>query len=89
MVHFNNCKQVQENQNNQQQEIQKDQNYQEEREARMTGGRGQVGSQQGQLAALAEKLWRPHYRSGDEESGAIVCYADNSSSSNGDLNLEE
>ena len=48
-----------------------------------------MGSQPGQLAALAEQPWRPHYRTGDEECGALVCYADDSSSSNSDSNLEE
>ena len=32
---------------------------------------------------------RPHYRTGDEECGAIVCYTDNSSSSIGDSSIEE
>ena len=86
MVHFQNCKQKQENQDEQQQD-----NQQEEREPGAAGGRGQVGSQPGELAAPVDTdtAWRPYYRTGDTECGAIVCYADDSSSSISDSSMEE
>ena len=78
-----NCKEKQEIQNEQQQE-----NEQEEREPGVDGGRGQVGPQTGPLADT-DTAWRPHYRTGDEECGALVCYADDSSSSISDSSIEE
>ena len=83
VVHFQNCKEKQEIQNEQQQE-----NEQEEREPGVDGGRGQVGPQTGPLADT-DTAWRPHYRTGDEECGALVCYADDSSSSISDPSIEE
>ena len=68
VVHFENCKEKQENQNEQQQD-----NEQEERKPGAAGGRGQVGSQPGQRAAAADTdtAWRPFYRTGDEEGGLL------------------
>ena len=48
-----------------------------------------MDSQPGQLAALGNMQWRPNYKMGDEECGAIVCYADDSSSNISDSCLEE
>ena len=83
-VSIQNCKEKQENQNEQQQE-----NEQEERKSGVAGGHGQVGPQLGHLAGAADMdtAWRPHYRTGDEECGALVCYADDSSSSISDPSI--
>ena len=54
-----------------------------------TGGGGGTPVQQAETAVAAEALRRPLYKTGDSECGTLVCFADDSSESVSDRNMEE
>ena len=88
VVHLENCTDMEQDQ---EQEQEQEQEQGQEQRQEQVQGINETGAlvQSWQPGQLAAAQWHPYFRMGDMECGALVNYADDSSSSNSDCDVTE